>query len=133
MRWILIAAVVLILAVLGRYVWHYYSLRESTDDAQIDGHIVPVSARVSGTVLSVRVNDNQFVDKDAVLVQLDPKDYQVALDRARADVANAEASALAASTGVPISTTTTTSNISTAEAARETARKQVNAAQARQQ
>jgi membrane fusion protein (multidrug efflux system) len=130
-RWLLIAAVLLLLAVFGFYLWNYYSLRESTDDAQIDGHIVPVSARVAGTVISVQVDDNQVVEKDAILVQLDPKDYQVALDRARADLASAEAAAVAAQTGVPIMHTSTTSTVSTAEAALETARKQVNAAEAR--
>jgi membrane fusion protein (multidrug efflux system) len=130
-RWLLIVALILVVA-LGAYVWHYYSIRESTDDAEIDGHIEPVSARVSGTVISVQVQDNQFVEKGVILVQLDPKDFQVALDRARADLANAEAATLTARTGVPISTTTTTSNVSSAQAILDAARKQVDAARARQ-
>jgi membrane fusion protein (multidrug efflux system) len=121
----------ILLVAAGIYVWRYYSAHETTDDAQIDGHIVPVSARVGGTVISVHVQDNQVVERGAILVQLDPKDYQVALDRAKADLANAQAAAAAARTGVPITTTTTTSNISTAEAGLNAARKQAEAAHAR--
>ena len=90
-------------------VWRYYAVRESTDDAQIDGHITPVSARVSGTVISVNYRDNQVVDQGAVLVQFDPKDYEVAVQHAEADLADAKASAVAAGTNVPI-THTSTSN-----------------------
>ena len=129
-RWIVLLAV-LLLAGAGFYVWHYYSLRESTDDAEIDGHIVPASPRVGGTVIGVNVNDNQYVERGAVLIQLDPKDYQVALDRARADLADMEAAAQAAHTGVPIINTTSTSNLSTAQAALNAARKEVDAARAR--
>jgi membrane fusion protein (multidrug efflux system) len=129
-RWILI--IFLLVVVTGcTYLWHYYSIRETTDDAQVDGHIVPVGPRVGGTVISVDVADNQYVDRGAVLVQLDPKDYQVAVDRARADLATAEAAAAAARTGIPITTTTTTSNVSTAEANLFAARKEVDAAEAR--
>jgi membrane fusion protein (multidrug efflux system) len=129
-RLALIFGLILIVAA-GIYVWRYYSVHESTDDAQIDGHIVPVSARVGGTVISVNVQDNQVVQRGDVLVQLDPRDYQVALDRAKADLANVQAAAAAAHTGVPITSTTTTSNISTAEAGLNAARKQAEAAHAR--
>jgi membrane fusion protein (multidrug efflux system) len=125
--------VLVIVIAAGAYVWHYYSVRESTDDAQVDGHIVPVAARVSGTVVSVNVVDNQQVTPGTVLVQLDPKDYQVALDRAKADLANAEAAARAAHTGVPITTTTSTSGISTAQAGVNAAQRQADAARARVQ
>jgi membrane fusion protein (multidrug efflux system) len=129
-RWMLIIFL-LVVVTGGAYLWHYYSVRETTDDAQVDGHIVPVSPRVGGTVISVDVADNQYVNRGAVLVQLDPKDYQVAVDRARADLATAEAAAAAARAGVPITTTTTTSNVSTAEANLTAARKEVDAAEAR--
>ena len=107
-------AAVLIVLALG--VWLYYSARESTDDAQIDGHIVAISPRVGGTVVAVNVNDNQYVEAGTLLVQIDPTDYQVALDKAKADYEDAEAQALAAGTNVPITTTTSGSQVSSAEA-----------------
>ena len=142
--WALLAVIV-ILAVGGYWAWTYYSIRESTDDAQIDGHIHAISARVGGTVTAVNVNDNQFVKAGTVLFQIDPRDYQVALDRARADLEAARATARAAATGVPIITTNTASRTSTADAAARaaqagvaaaekevgTAHAQLNAAQAR--
>jgi len=96
--------------------WHYFSIRESTDDAEIDGHIIPISAKVGGTVVEVDVLDNQPVKAGQVLAKIDPRDYQVAVDRAQADLAQAEASAQAAQTDVPIITTTSGSAVSTAEA-----------------
>ena len=63
------------------YTWHYYQYRESTDDAQIDGHIVPIASRVVGTVLEVKVEDNQVIAAGTILLQIDPRDYQVALAR----------------------------------------------------
>ena len=131
-KWVVLV-VLLAVAVAGFYVWRYYSVRESTDDAQIDGHIAPVSARVGGTVLKVNVDDNQYVETGSVLVQLDPQDYQVALDRARAEYEDAVAAALAARTGVPIVSTTTASNLATARANLNAANKEVDAARARQQ
>ncbi len=129
-RWVLLLVLVVIVAAVA-FLWHYYSVRESTDDAQIDGHIVPVAARVSGTVIKVNVDDNQQVKAGDVLAQLDPKDYEVALAHARADLADAEAAAAAARTGVPIAATTTTSGVSTAQANVRAAQKEVDAANAR--
>lgn len=129
-RWALLLVLIVIVAA-GAYVWHYYSVRESTDDAQIDGHIGPVSARVPGTAIQVNVEDNQVVQAGDILVQLDPKDYEVALARTQADLADAEAAAHAAQTGVPITSTTTTSQTSTADANLNAARKEVDAAKAR--
>jgi membrane fusion protein, multidrug efflux system len=106
---------VVLLLVLGAVVWAWStSGRESTDDAQVDAHLTQMSARVGGTVTKVAVDDNQLVEAGALLVQLDPSDYQVAVDKARAELADAEASALAAQSSVPITSTTTTSNVTTA-------------------
>jgi membrane fusion protein (multidrug efflux system) len=135
-KWILLALLVVLAA--GTYwLWSYYSTRESTDDAQMDGHIDPISARVGGTVVEVNVDDNQVVKAGTVLVRIDPKDYQVALDRAQADATAAGATAAAAETGVPIMETMTESRVDTADAgvlaARagvEAARKEVAAARA---
>ena len=105
-----ILIVILILAAIGGYfAWKYFSVRESTDDAQIEGHVHPMAARVGGTVINVAVKDNQWVEAGTVLAQLDPNDYQVALDRAKADLAEAEATLAGSRTGVPITTTDTSS------------------------
>jgi membrane fusion protein (multidrug efflux system) len=94
-------------------VWHY-SGRQSTDDAQVDGHITQIAARVGGTVQTLHVKENQYVEKGAVLAELDPRDYQVALDRAKADLADAQGNAAAAASGIPISEVSATSGVSTA-------------------
>lgn len=124
----ILGAVIAALAI-ATAVWRYYSIRESTDDAQIDAHINPISARVGGTVVAVEVQDNQYVEAGTVLVRIDPKDYQVAVEKAKADLAQAKAAALAAQTGVPISTTTTGSQVSTSEAQVEMAQAGILVAQ----
>src|ERR1700730_381785 len=112
-RWIGLG--IIVSAIVAAAVWSHYAGRESTDDAQIDGHIVPVAPRVGGTVQAVKAADNQFVDVGTVLVEIDPRDYEVAVERARADVAEAEASAQAARTSVPVTSTNAASQVSTAE------------------
>jgi membrane fusion protein (multidrug efflux system) len=129
-KWVMLLMALVIVAA-GVWVWRYFAVRESTDDAQIDGYIYPVSARVSGTVLHVNYDNNMYAAKDAVLVELDPTDYQVALQRAQADLADAEANAQAARTTVPITHTGTSSQLSAAQAALVTAHKEEQAAQAR--
>ncbi|MDQ6705735.1 MAG: HlyD family secretion protein [Acidobacteriota bacterium] len=121
-RWILLGAGVLILAVGGFFVWLHYQGRESTDDAQVDGHIDPISAKLGGTVTAVNVDDNQVVKQGDVLVQIDPRDYNVALDRARADVAQAEAMLQASRSDIPITRTNTAGQLSSANAGVEEAR-----------
>ena len=111
----LIAGIVLVLAIAGVFIWRYLGTYESTDDAQVDGHVNAVSARVGGYVASVNVEDNQYVEKGAVLVQIDPRDYQVAVDHAKADLADAEATARALSLNVPVETVGTTSQVSASE------------------
>jgi membrane fusion protein (multidrug efflux system) len=121
---------VIVVVVAVTLVGHYYATRESTDDAEIDGHIAPVSARIAGTVVNVHVDDNQFVERGTVLVELDPKDYQVALEKANADLADAEAAAAAARTGVPVASANTASALATANASVAAAEKEADAAQA---
>src|SRR5215470_13397892 len=89
----------------------YFSSYESTDDAQVDVHLYPVSPRVSGYVIKVNVNDNQYVQAGTVLVEIDPKDYQVAVARAQADLANAEATAKSLNIAVPITSVNTSSQL----------------------
>ena len=106
---------VVVVAVIGVLAWLWITRgRESTDDAQIDAHVTQVAARVGGTIAKISVDDNQLVDAGAVLVELDPRDYQVALDKTRAELADAEAAAQAAQTSVPITSTTATSGVTTA-------------------
>ena len=126
---LLVLAAVVVGGVLS---WRYYAARESTDDAQVDAHIAQISARVSGTVIAVQVDDNQSVKVGQVLVNLDPKDYQVALAKARADVADALAGHRAAQTAVPITHTSTSSALDVARANLAAAHKEVSAAEARQ-
>jgi membrane fusion protein (multidrug efflux system) len=119
-------------------VWYWRSTAwESTDNAQIDGFIYPVSSRVSGHVTRVLVDENQYVEAGTVLAQLDPKDFEVAIASARATLASDDASATAMRTNVPITSTDTASQLSTAQAdvANATAglavaQRQVEAAQA---
>jgi membrane fusion protein, multidrug efflux system len=110
-RLILIVVVALAVLAIGGWLWHYFGGYESTDDAQVDVHLAPVSARISGYVIKVNVGDNQYVDKGTVLVEIDPRDYRVAVDKARADLANAEATAQSLNINVPISSVNTTSQI----------------------
>jgi membrane fusion protein, multidrug efflux system len=125
-----IAAGVVVVALLGAGVWLWLTAgRESTDDAQVDAHVTPVAARVGGTVLRSPVVDNQQVEAGAILVELDPRDYQVAVAKARAELANAEADALAARSNVPITSTTTSSNVTSAHGSVEAARGEVDHAQ----
>lgn len=110
------------------YAWQYFQDRESTDDAQIDGHIVPIASRVGGTVLEVKVEDNQVLGADTLLLQIDPRDYQVSLAREEANLADAKASLQAARVGVPIVSATTESLVSNATANEERTRAGVVAA-----
>jgi len=86
----------LILIVVTYAGWQYLSHWESTDDAQVDGHIHPINAKVGGTVLSVNVVENHLVEGGTILAQLDSRDYEVAVMRAQAELAQAQADVVAA-------------------------------------
>jgi membrane fusion protein (multidrug efflux system) len=120
-------AVLLVVGVLGA--WFYFAGKESTDDAQIDGHISPISARVGGTVIAVNVKDNQAVKAGQVLVQIDPKDYEVAVARAQAELATAEADAAGAGANLPIISTTSSSDVTRTSASVDQATASLNAGQ----
>src|SRR5947207_14472807 len=107
------AAVAVLLVVAGVWLWATAG-RESTDDAQVDAHVTQIAARVGGSVLRVPVADNRQVDAGAVLVEIDPRDYQVAVEKARAELADAEAAAVAAQSNVPITSTTAPRNVTNA-------------------
>jgi membrane fusion protein, multidrug efflux system len=129
--------VIAVFLLAGVLLWRYFGSYESTDDAQIDGHVNAVSARVSGHVVKLNVEDNQYVEKGAVLVEVDPTDYEVAMARARADYADAQAQAAAAGINVPLTSVSTSSQVAgtqagvgNAKAGIAGARQQLAAAQA---
>jgi membrane fusion protein, multidrug efflux system len=130
---------VLLVVIAGVALWLWLtSGRESTDDAQVEAHVTQIAARVGGTIVRINVTDNQQVAAGTVLVELDPRDYQVACDKARAELADAEGTALAAQSNIPITTTTTAGTVSSAQGsleqargATESAQKEIDAAHAR--
>jgi len=111
---LVVAALVLIVG--GIIAWSYFTSYESTDDAQVDGHINSISPRVGGHVIKLNVQDNQYVQAGTILVEIDPSDYRIALERAKADYADAIAMAQAAKTNVPITSVTTTGQLTAAQA-----------------
>ncbi len=136
-RNIVILIVVLVVVVGGVFLWRYLSSYESTDDAQADVHLYPVSARISGYVIKVNVDDNQWVEKGTVLVEIDPKDYEVAVAQAQANLGNAEATAQSLNITVPITSVnsssqlkSTASDITNTNAGIIAAQRQLAAAQA---
>ena len=98
-RLLIAGAVVVLLAVIGLIA--YYHNRESTDDAQVDGHITPIASKIYGRVAEVLVTDNEPVKAGQVLVKIDQRDYQAALDQAKAALALAESDAASAGVDVP--------------------------------
>ena len=113
----------------GLLLWRYLSSYESTDDAQADARLNPVSARISGYVIRVNVNDNQWVNKGDVLVEIDPTDYQVALAQAQANLTNAEATARSLNITVPITSVNSVSQLQFTASGIEDARAAVSAAE----
>jgi membrane fusion protein (multidrug efflux system) len=136
-RNMVILIVALVVLVGGVFLWRYLSSYESTDDAQADVHLYPVSARISGYVVKVNVDDNQWVQKGTILVEIDPKDYEVAIAQAQANLASAEATAQSLNITVPITSvntssqlTSTASDIANATAGIIAAERQLTAAHA---
>jgi membrane fusion protein, multidrug efflux system len=130
-RWALFLAPVVVVPVLLSW-WLYAQRFESTDDAQIDGHLNAISARITGTVLYInpKVEDNQYIEAGTLLVELDPNDYAAELDHARADLVTREAAARSAGINVPITDTSAFSRLHLAEAAREEAAASIAAEEA---
>jgi membrane fusion protein (multidrug efflux system) len=85
-RVLLVALLILAGAAVTPFVWNYLQSYESTDDAQIDGHIDPLSSRIDGTVIRVHVEDDDRVRKGELLVEIDPRDYEVAAEVAKAQL-----------------------------------------------
>jgi membrane fusion protein (multidrug efflux system) len=115
---IIVPIAILILLVGGYFLWKHFNAYESTDDAQIDGHINAISARINGNVIQVLTDDEKYVKAGDVLVRIDPTDYQVAVAMAEADLAAAEAALQGSRTDIPITTTNTASQLTTAHSTR---------------
>ncbi len=129
-RNILVGVTVVVLLLIGGLFWWLHARSyEDTDDAQIDGHLHPLSSRVDGTVLAVYAEDNQKVKAGDLLIQLDGKDYQVALDQANASYQQAEAQTASSRPNVPIAASSNTNNVATGQAQVANAEAAVAAAQ----
>jgi membrane fusion protein, multidrug efflux system len=115
LRRLLFGGGIVVLALVAGLLFYYHD-RESTDDAQVDGHITPVASKIYGRVAEVLVNDNQAVKAGQVLVKIDPRDYQAALDQAKAQLALAESDAQSAGVDVPRTRENVASGTSSADA-----------------
>ena len=136
-KFIVIAVIILLVIGAGIFYWRS-TFTEDTDDAQVDGDLYQVSSRVTGQVVKVYVDDNQTVQAGQLIAEIDPKDYQVALEQAQANLASSQAAAIQATVNVPItsvnvntSVDTTSSDVQGSTASVEQARKQEQAAEAR--
>jgi membrane fusion protein (multidrug efflux system) len=137
-RAVLLVVVLAVVAAGSYYTWKYFSTYESTDDAQVDGHINAISARIRGYVLDVPTDDERYVKAGDVLARIDPKDYTVALAQAEADLAAAEAGLQGSRTDIPVISTTTSSLLTSARSGKvdtlaglDGAQRQLSAARAR--
>jgi len=113
-RGLMFAAAVLVVAVVALFL--YFHNRESTDDAQVDGHITPIASKIYGRVSKVLIDDNQSVKTGQGLIEIDEADYQAAVDQAEAALALAESEARSAGVDVPRTSETSQSSISSADA-----------------
>ena len=135
---IILAIAVLVLVAIAFGAWTHFSGRESTDDAQVDGHINPVNAKIGGIVKAVHIKENQTVKAGDVLVEIDTRDYEIAMARAAADLADAQAQHAVANTSVPVTSTQAGAKMSASQASIihaqgvvESAQRDVDAAKAR--
>ena len=138
-KWIIIAVVLFLVVVAGLFYWHS-TYSEDTDDAQVDGNLYQVSSRVSGQVVHVDVEEQQVVHAGDPIAEIDPKDYEVALEQAQANLASAQAQYEQAKVNVPITNVTVKTTLSTSgsdvlgsEASVSQAEAQAQAARARVQ
>ena len=125
----IIIIVVLLLVVVAAGLWWRSTFSEDTDDAQVNGHLIQISSRISGQVVKVDVDENQLVKAGDEIAQLDPRDYQVAVENAEAALASSQAAAAAAQVSVPITSINTGSNLASAALDISGAHAQVSQAQ----
>jgi membrane fusion protein, multidrug efflux system len=112
------AGIIVVVAAAGYFIWRYLNTYETTDDAQIDGHINAISGRISGNVIDVRVEDERYVKAGDVLVRIDPRDYEVAVAKAEADLSDAQAALESSRIDIPITHVNTASQLKTANSSR---------------
>lgn len=136
-RYLIIGVVAIIIVGALLYWWHS-TFYEDTDDAQVNGHLIQVSSRVAGHVLKVSVEQNQYVNAGTVLVEIDPKDFQTAVQQDEANLESAEANYEAAKVNIPVIHTNTgttlsssTANVLESKAQIAQSERQLQAAQAR--
>jgi membrane fusion protein (multidrug efflux system) len=136
-KFVVIAVIILLVIGAGIFYWRS-TFSEDTDDAQVDGDLYQVSSRVTGQVIKVYVEDNQQIKIGDPIAEIDPRDYQVALEQAQANLASSQAAAIQATVNVPItsvnvntSVSTTGSDVQGSTASVEQARKEAQAAEAR--
>jgi membrane fusion protein (multidrug efflux system) len=137
-RRVIIIAVVVVLVVIAALFYWRSTFTEDTDDAQVDGNLYQVSSRVAGQVVHVDVEEQQMVKAGDPIAEVDPRDFQVAVEQAQANLANAEAEYEQAKVNVPITSVTTRtqvltsgSDVASSEAAVSQAEAQAQAANER--
>ena len=137
-RRVIVIAVVALIAIAAFFFYWRSTYTEDTDDAQVDGNLYQVSSRVAGQVINVDVQEQQMVKKGDPIAEVDPRDFEVAVEQAQANLANAQAEYEQAKVNVPITSVTThtqvltsTSDVASSEAAVSQAQAQAQAAQER--
>ncbi len=128
-RRFIVIGVVAVLIVGALLFWWHSTYYEDTDDAQVDGHLIQVSARVAGQVIKVNVEQNQFVQAGTLIAEIDPKDFEVAVQQDEASLASAEANFEAARVNIPLIGVNTRSTLSSAGSGVQTANSTVKQAQ----
>ncbi len=136
----ILVAVVVVIVLIALGIWWRSTFSEDTDDAQVNGHLIQVSSRIAGQVIKVDVSENQQVNAGQPIAELDPRDFQVAVENAEAALASAKAAAIAAGVAVPILNINTgstlssaTADVSSAQAGVAQAERQLEAVKARVQ
>lgn len=114
-RRFIIIGVVAVLVVVGLLWWWHSTFYEDTDDAQVSGHLIQISARIAGHVIKVNVDENQYVNAGTDIAELDPTDFQTTVNQDQANLEAAEASYEAAQVNVPVTHVSTGSNITSAQ------------------
>ena len=112
----ILLVVIVVVVLVALLFWWRSTFSEDTDDAQINGHLIQISSRIAGQVIKVDVQENQMVKAGDEIAELDPRDFQVAVENAQAALASAKAAAAAAQVAVPLATINTGSNLSSADA-----------------
>jgi membrane fusion protein (multidrug efflux system) len=126
---LIVLALLVVAVIVSIPIYSYYAARESTDDAQVDAHLIPIGPRINGTVLEVLVRDNEHVKAGQTLVKLDPADYEVALAQAQAQLATAKATIAESGVNVPLTNINTQSQVNTSKTQVDEARAGVDSAQ----